>query len=418
MAGSQTITATDTSNSRITGTAVVMVNPSSATLFRLVAPTTILQGSPLNLSMTALDAFGNVATGYQGLVHFSSSDTRALLPPDSSLANGQASFSVTLRTAGVQTVTANDASHPSIRGSVAVSVAALALNAAAKSVSPTEGVSFAGTVATFDDPVATDAAGSYNASINWGDGSPVSTGAVTQNSSSYSVAGAHTYAEEGTYWLTVTIVDSDGSSALLTGRAIVSDAALATTPVAFSPTEGALFNGVVARFTDVDPAGSASDYVATIDWGDGQPPLKGTIAASGTGFTVVGGHRYAEEGQVVVTVVITDSGGSFAPAISSVTVADAAIILSNVKFAAAGRHVILTGNLADRDPAGTVSDYTGSVNWGDGSTSPLSIRVVTGGFAVSAGPHTYSAKGTYRVTISARDIGGASTSYSQAVAVT
>ena len=39
--------------------------------------------------------------------------------------------------------------------------------------------------------------------------------------------------------------------------------------LAFAATTGVPFNGVVATFSDADPNGTASDYTATIVWGDG-----------------------------------------------------------------------------------------------------------------------------------------------------
>ncbi|MEL6604858.1 MAG: CHAT domain-containing protein [Cyanobacteria bacterium J06614_10] len=60
-------------------------------------------------TVTALDQFGNLATGYSGTVAFSSSDAQAQLPANSLLTNGVGNFSSELRTAGIQSVTATDA---------------------------------------------------------------------------------------------------------------------------------------------------------------------------------------------------------------------------------------------------------------------------------------------------------------------
>src|SRR5206468_1181732 len=66
-------------------------------------------GAGGTVSVTAKDAYGNVATGYAGTVHFTSSDGQADLPADYDFtANdaGSHTFSVTLKTAGSQSVTA------------------------------------------------------------------------------------------------------------------------------------------------------------------------------------------------------------------------------------------------------------------------------------------------------------------------
>ena len=53
--------------------------------------------------------------------------------------------------------------------------------------------------------------------------------------------------------------------------------------------------GTVGTFTDTNPSGTASDFIATIDWGDGTLSL-GTIIASPGQVSISGTHTYAEEG--------------------------------------------------------------------------------------------------------------------------
>jgi hypothetical protein len=68
------------------------------------------------MTVTARDTYGNTATGYSGTVHFTSSDGAAVLPANTTLAAGVGTFSVTLRTAGTQSVTATDTLTASITG--------------------------------------------------------------------------------------------------------------------------------------------------------------------------------------------------------------------------------------------------------------------------------------------------------------
>ena len=73
------------------------------------SPTTA--GAAHNFTVTAQDAFGNVTTGYTGTVHFTSSDGAAVLPANYTFTGGDAGthvFSVTLKTAGTQSITATD----------------------------------------------------------------------------------------------------------------------------------------------------------------------------------------------------------------------------------------------------------------------------------------------------------------------
>jgi CSLREA domain-containing protein len=118
-AGTQSLTATDTANGSITGSqSGIVVNPAAATRFVLSGfPSPTTAGAAGSFTVTAKDAYGNVATGYTGTVHFSSSDGQAVLPGDETLTNGVGTFSATLKTAGAQSLTVTDAANGSIKGS-------------------------------------------------------------------------------------------------------------------------------------------------------------------------------------------------------------------------------------------------------------------------------------------------------------
>ncbi len=126
--GSFTITATDTVTSSITGTTgAIAVSPGAATHFVASAPASATAGTSVSVSVTAFDVDGNIATGYTGSVHLTSTDSQAALPANSGLTSGQGSFSVTLKTAGNQTITATDTTTSSVTGTtntIAVSAAA------------------------------------------------------------------------------------------------------------------------------------------------------------------------------------------------------------------------------------------------------------------------------------------------------
>ena len=81
------------------------------------------------MTVTALDANGNVVPSYAGTIAFTSSDTLAGLPASYTFLSGDQghrSFSVTLKTAGSDTVTAVDASNSAIVGSTSEAVTAAA----------------------------------------------------------------------------------------------------------------------------------------------------------------------------------------------------------------------------------------------------------------------------------------------------
>ena len=122
MAGAQAITATDASNANIIGTEEnILVQPAAASALKVTgfsSPDTA--GTPQTITVTAYDAYGNVAPEYAGTVHFTSSDGQASLPANATITPeelGTDTFTVTLKTAGTQSITATDTTTSSITGS-------------------------------------------------------------------------------------------------------------------------------------------------------------------------------------------------------------------------------------------------------------------------------------------------------------
>jgi hypothetical protein len=153
-AGNQTITATDTVDSSITGTSgPIAVFAVAATHFAVSAPASASSGVAFAFTVTALDQFNNTATGYGGTVHFTSSDASAVLPADSTLANGVGTFSATLLTAGNQTITATDTFDSSITGTsntIVVAAGPATHFVVSAPASATAGVAFNFTVTALD----------------------------------------------------------------------------------------------------------------------------------------------------------------------------------------------------------------------------------------------------------------------------
>jgi len=66
------------------------------------------------------------------------------------------------------------------------------------------------------------------------------------------------------------VIGATAFSVLALGRVgAPADPAITATGTAVSSTEGKPFSGTVATFTDPDTTATASEYSATIDWGDG-----------------------------------------------------------------------------------------------------------------------------------------------------
>jgi hypothetical protein len=129
-AGVQSITATETGPSSLTATeAGITVQPAAAQILAVTGfPATVMAGAANTVTVTAYDAYGNVATGYTGTISFSSSDAQALLPSNFSFIAsdaGTSQFSVTLQTAGSQSITATDQSNSSITAMAGITVRAV-----------------------------------------------------------------------------------------------------------------------------------------------------------------------------------------------------------------------------------------------------------------------------------------------------
>ena len=188
------------------------------------------------------------------------------------------------------------------------------ISATGTTINAVEGAPFSGLVATFTDPDTTATASEYAATIDWGDGSAPTTGTIGgATGGPFSVNGAHTYTEEGTYTITVVVTDADNptNSATALSTVVVADAPLTATCT--NQVSSQTYNGVVASFTDANPFAAVADFTATIDWGDLTLPTLGTVTANGGGgFDVNGAHTYTSTGPFTVTATIVDDGGSTA----------------------------------------------------------------------------------------------------------
>src|SRR5439155_7143365 len=105
------------------------------------------------------------------------------------------------------------------------------------------------TVATFTDPGGAEALGDYSAMIDWGDGSLATPGTITFAAGTFTVKGAHTYAEESAgdhagsnpYDITVTLSHDTAPNTITHSSATVSDpSVIGTGGFVFNSVEGQL----------------------------------------------------------------------------------------------------------------------------------------------------------------------------------
>ena len=146
-------------------------------------------------------------------------------------------------------------------------------------------------IATFIDTGGANPAADYSATVSVVDSAGTSDlipgATITQNgdAAQYTViAPALTFPDAGTYQVVVAITDNSAATPLTVegaAQAVIADAPLAAgTPVALELSTGQLVSGVKAgAFTDADTAAGATEFTATIDWGDGTAPSTATIVA-------------------------------------------------------------------------------------------------------------------------------------------
>jgi streptogramin lyase len=156
--------------------------------------------------------------------------------------------------------------------------------------------------------------GTFWATIDWGDGSPESTGIITQPSgkTSFLVRGDHTYLMDraAPYVVTVTVHDQGGATLVTKTTATVTNRSPLVTGIPVKMTRGLPFSAAVAYIVEGLglPSEPASDYAATINWGDGSKATAGTVAAIPGGDWVVGNHTYAKSGPYTITVTVKEGG--------------------------------------------------------------------------------------------------------------
>jgi probable HAF family extracellular repeat protein len=193
--------------------------------FSVSAPASASLGTPVTITVTALDAQGNPAPYYDGTLQFTSSDGAAVLPIVQGLISGVRTFDVTFSTLGSQTVTVTDTLYPSITGTSAPVAATLGPRISAQ---PASQAVNAGSPATFSVAATGQPAPAYQWSF---DGAAIP-GATAP---SYTVADAQA-ANSGSY--AVVVSNSSGSvasaSALLTVTAPSGGPAIAEQPSSYS----------------------------------------------------------------------------------------------------------------------------------------------------------------------------------------
>jgi hypothetical protein len=221
-AGTQSLTVQDSSHANVASATMpgITVNPAAASRLQVSGfPSSVLAGTAHNFTVTALDPYGNVASGYRGAVGFSSTDSQAVLPGNYSFISGDAgvhTFSATLNTGeSNQSITAADTANVGIMGSESgisvvsnqptAGISSPPLNASGSNGVPGQPLAF--TLSASESGLAADTVYSY--SVQWGDGSPAQTFSGPSGTQAI-----HAFTASANYTLSVTATDPSGNGSL------------------------------------------------------------------------------------------------------------------------------------------------------------------------------------------------------------
>jgi uncharacterized delta-60 repeat protein len=256
-------------------------------------------------------------------------------------------------------------------------------------------------------------AAGFTYTIDWGDGSPVQV-VPRSPTNGTGVPLDHAFRKSGALTVKISATDIDGytSPPATTTITITDPPVAANGRFSIAATEGAdSASQTVATFTDAGGAEPVGYYTATIAWGDGTSSA-GVIVFDQTTqrFTVSGHHAYAGEGSFPITVTIQDGSSPKVTVASAAAVADAPLTATPVAVSATagGPFSGVVGAFTDANPNGTLGEYSATILWGDGTSTPGVVAADGHGGYVVAGSITYAAAGKYTLSVQIRDAGGSS----------
>lgn len=382
--GRQTITATDTATSAITGTSASILASGPATHFAITVPASATTGSAFIFIVVAQDQFNNTAVTYGGTVRFASSDAQAVLPTNATLANGSGTFSAVLRTIGTQTITATD----TVSASITITSAGIVTSAAATHLavsapaSVTSGTTFNVTVTALDQ--SNNVASAYTGTVVFASSDLLA--GLPPNSTLTNGSGTFDAALRTGGMQTITATDTVSSAITGTsGNIAVSTPTPAATPT-FSPYPGTYTSPQTVTIADTTPG--VTIYYTT----DGSTPTTSspqyagplTISTTTTLMALAGGNNYANSAVAYGVYRITAVPPIFSPYPGTYTTAQTVTITD----ATPGVTIYYTTDGTTPTPAS--AKYVGPITIS--ATTTLQAIGAGNGYGASSG-----AFGVYRI---------------------
>jgi PKD repeat protein len=366
-----TLTVTTTTGSRVTQSQTVTVNNIAPTV-NAGEDLTFNEGQTITLNGTFTDPGTDTHTYSWNFGDGSDPVVGTLTPTHIYRDNG--TYTVTL------TVTDSDGAATSDTLMVTVNNVAPIITEVNGTLTLTEG-----DTSTFSATAVDPGNDTLTYTWNFGDNTPLTAGQTI----------SHTYPQNGTYTVILTVTDKDGAASQRTFTVNVANAApiVTLTPVAPSNEGQAItFNG---SFTD---AGVLDTHTVTWNFGDGTAPITGTSTPT---------HTYRDNGIYTIALSVTDSDGATTTQTLTVTVNNVAptVNAGANQTSNEGQSVQFNGSFSD---PGLADTHTLTWNFGDGSAT------VSGTLAPT---HIYRDNGIYTATLTVTDKDGASTTNTLIVTV-
>ena len=209
--------------------------------------------------------------------------------------------------------------------------------------------------------------------------------------------------DDGVGSLSLTLTSEFGSDTATTPVMVVNVAPAVTGGPDLTTVEG---TPITLNATFVDP-GLRDTHAAQIDWGDGTTT---NLAVTPNGRALSASHTYQNQGLYTAQVTVSDDDGGAGTASVRTTVTNLPPSIGPMSGpdhpTKAGTLITVSANFTD---PGVLDRHTGTVDWGDGTTSAATI-VENGGSGTVSGTHAYTHPGRYQVTIVVTDDAGASVS--------
>jgi hypothetical protein len=331
-AGAQSVSVTDNGSPPLTGGETnIAVSPAAASSLALSGlPMATTAGTPVSVTVTARDPYGNVATGYRGTAHFTSTDLQAVLPAGYTFTSADAGAhtfnnGVTPKTAGGQSVTASDGTFQNTANTTVVAGAASQLVLTAQPpgmVAPGGAFGLAVTVEDASGNVVTTFTGSVSIGLPSNPGGATLGGSTTTN------------AVNGVATFTGLTLDKPGIGYKLQAT---STGLSAATTAAFDVDSLSLSGGSVPEFRPVGTAvgtfsttpGTGHTFTYTLVSGAGSAD-NGSFTLSGNQLLTADAFNAGAKSSYSVRVRTTDERGLFIEQPITVTITnDPALALSN-----------------------------------------------------------------------------------------